>query len=286
MSGSMDVVIAGGVESMTRVPMFLASSLPEQNGMGHHRGARFDVRYQGAAPDQFSGAEMLAEKYSLSKSEMDRYALGSHEKAGRAAKSGSFLAEIAPIDIMTDQGAQKHLQDEGIRFDATLGAIAQLRPLGDGGKLTAGSASQICDGAAALLVVNDRGLKRLGLEPVARVHHMSVYGGDPIIMLETPIAATRKALDKPAMSIADIDLFEVNEAFASVPMAWLKAIGADPSRLNGNGGAIALGHPLGASGARIMTTLVHALKARGHRYGLQTMCGGGGLANVTLIEAL
>ena len=169
MSGSMDVVIAGGVESMTRVPMFLASSLPEQHGMGVYQGAGFDRRYAGVAPDQFSGAEMLAEKYSLSKDEMDRFALDSHQRAGQAVKSGAFLAEIAPIEITTDQGAEKHMQDEGIRLDATLGAITQLRPLSENGKLTAGTASQICDGAAALLVVNDRGLKTVGVEPLARI---------------------------------------------------------------------------------------------------------------------
>jgi acetyl-CoA C-acetyltransferase len=268
------------------VPMFLASSLPEQNGMGHYRGPRFERRYQGSVPDQFSGAEMLAEKHSLSKDDMDRYALDSHAKAGRATKSGAFVSQIAPIDVTTERGVEKHLQDEGIRFDATLEAIAQLRPLSETGKLTAGTASQICDGAAAMLIVNDRGLKRLGVKPLARIHQMTTCGGDPIIMLETPIAATHMALNKAGLSIGDIDLFEVNEAFASVPMAWLKATGADPSRLNVNGGAIALGHPLGASGARIMATLIYALKARGGQFGLQTMCEGGGLANVTILEAL
>jgi acetyl-CoA C-acetyltransferase len=286
-SGTMDVVVAGGVESMTRVPMFLASTLPEQNGMGHYRGQRFEQRYDSSSPDQFSGAEMLADKHGLTKDEMDRYALASHEKAGRASKAGAFSAEIAPIDVVTAAGSmEKHVEDEGIRFDATLDAIMQLRPLSESGKLTAGTASQICDGAAAMLIVNDRGLKALDAEPLARIHHMSVCGGDPVIMLETPIAATQKALKKAGLSVADIDLFEVNEAFASVPLAWLKGLDADPSRLNVNGGAIALGHPLGASGARIMTTLIHALKARGQRYGLQTMCEGGGLANVTILEAL
>jgi acetyl-CoA C-acetyltransferase len=179
-----------------------------------------------------------------------------------------------------------HTVDEGIRFDATLEGIAGVKLLAEGGVCTAASASQICDGAAGLLVVNERGLKALGATPLARVHHMSVIGHDPVIMLEAPIPATERALKKAGLSIADIDLFEVNEAFASVPVAWLQATGADPARLNVNGGAIALGHPLGGSGAKLMTTLVHALRARHKRYGLQTMCEGGGLANVTIVERL
>jgi acetyl-CoA C-acetyltransferase len=179
-----------------------------------------------------------------------------------------------------------HLVDEGIRFDATLEGIAGVKLLAEGGVCTAANASQICDGSAGLMVVSERGLKMLGVKPLARVHHMSVIGGDPVVMLETPIPATVRALKKAGMSIDDIDLFEVNEAFAAIPVAWQKALGADPERLNVNGGAVALGHPLGGSGAKLMTTLVHALHARGKRYGLQTMCEGGGLANVTIIERL
>jgi acetyl-CoA C-acetyltransferase len=179
-----------------------------------------------------------------------------------------------------------HVADEGIRADATLEGIAGVKLLREGGRITAASASQICDGASGVLVVNERGLKRLGVAPLARIHHMTVIGGDPVIMLEAPLPATHHALKKAGMRIEDIDLFEVNEAFASVPVAWLQDTGADPSRLNVNGGAIALGHPLGASGTKLMTTLVHALHARGKRYGLQTMCEGGGQANVTIVERL
>lgn len=173
-----------------------------------------------------------------------------------------------------------------IRFDASLEAIATVKLLAENSRLTAATSSQICDGAAALLIVNSHGLKRLGLNPLARIHHLSVLGGDPVVMLETPIAATQRALIKAGMRINDIDLYEVNEAFASIPMAWLHALSADETRLNVNGGAIALGHPLGASGARLMTTLIHALRSHGGRYGLQTMCEGGGLANVTILERL
>ncbi len=179
-----------------------------------------------------------------------------------------------------------HVADEGIRMDATLEGIRGVKLLREGGRITAASASQICDGASGVLVVNDRGLKAMGAQPLARIHHMTVIGGDPVIMLEAPLPATHHALKKAGLTVDDIDLFEVNEAFASVPLAWLQDTGADPARLNVNGGAIALGHPLGASGTRLMTTLVHALQARGKRYGLQTMCEGGGQANVTIVERL
>jgi acetyl-CoA C-acetyltransferase len=177
-----------------------------------------------------------------------------------------------------------HLNDEGIRFDATLESIGAVKLLQEGGMISAANASQICDGASGVMVVNERGLKRLGIAPLARIHHMSVMGHDPVIMLEAPIPATQMALRKAGLSIQDIDLYEVNEAFAPVPLAWLKTLGADPERLNVHGGAIALGHPLGASGTKLMTTLIHALHSQGKRYGLQTMCEGGGMANVTIIE--
>ena len=181
---------------------------------------------------------------------------------------------------------EQHRVDEGIRFNASLDGIKGVKLLVEGGALTAATSSQICDGASGCIVVNEKGLKALGLEPMARIHHMSLMGHDPVIMLEAPIPATHRALEKAGMKIDDIDLFEVNEAFASVPVAWLKDTGADPARLNVNGGAIALGHPLGGSGTKLMTTLIHALKARGKRYGLQTMCEGGGMANVTIVERL
>jgi len=286
MSGTMDVVIAGGVENMTRVPMLAASTLPEANGMGHYRGRRFEERYA-VEPSQFDGAEMLAQKYALDRETLDRFALASHRKAAAAANEGRFAGEIVPVPVvLADGGEALHERDEGIRPDASLEAIAQVKPLKEGGRISAANASQICDGAAALLVVNERGLKRVGLPPLARVHQMAVCGSDPVLMLDGPIPATALALKKAGMAMADIDLFEVNEAFASVPLAWAIETGADPDRLNVNGGAIALGHPLGASGARIMTSLIAALGQRGKRYGLQTMCEGGGMANATIIERL
>ena len=287
MSGAMDVVIAAGVESMSRVPMGLSSQLPAKNGFGDPVGARMAQRYPGVQFSQFTGAEMMAAKYELSKDELDHYAYTSHQRAAAATKSGSFEKEIVPIEITLPDGTKDlHRIDEGIRFDASLEGIRGVKLINEGGRLTAATASQICDGAAGVMIANEKGLKALGVAPLARVHHMTVIGHDPVIMLEAPIPATAIALRKAGMRIEDIDLFEVNEAFASVPIAWLKKTGANPDKLNVNGGAIALGHPLGGSGAKLMTTLVHALKARGKRYGLQTMCEGGGLANVTIVEAL
>lgn len=286
-SGAMDIVIAGGVESMTRVPMGMTAVLPAKAGLGTYKSPKIEERYPGVEFSQFTGAEMMAKKHGLSKDELDRFAYESHRRAIAATREGLFNDEIVPIDIVTDEGArERHTVDEGIRFEASLEAIAAVKLLAEGGVITAASASQICDGAAAVMIVNDKGLKTLGLEPMARIHHMTVIGGDPVIMLEAPLPATQHALKKAGMRIDDIDLYEVNEAFASVPTAWLKAVDADPARLNVHGGAIALGHPLGASGAKLMTTLVHALKHRNKRYGLQTMCEGGGMANVTIVERL
>lgn len=286
-SGAMDVVIAGGVESMTRVPMGLPISLAAKNGFGIYKSGKLEERYPGVEFSQFSGAEMLARKHGFGKEELDVFAYSSHQKAIAATQAGRFEAEIVPLPLPNGNGApDMHKVDEGIRFDANLDAIRQVKVLQEGGLITAANASQICDGAAALLVANEPGVQALGVAPIARVHHMTVIGGDPVIMLETPLPATDRALKKCGMRIDDIDLFEVNEAFAPVPLAWLRHTGADPERLNVNGGAIALGHPLGASGAKLMTTLVHALAQRGMRYGLQTMCEGGGLANVTIVERL
>lgn len=287
MSGSMDIVIAAGVEAMTRVPMGLASSLPAKNGFGHYKSPNMEKRYPNIQFSQFTGAEMMAEKYGLSKDELDAYAYDSHQRAIAATQAGRFKDEIVPLPITrADGSADTHSIDEGIRFDATLDGIRGVRLIQEGGKLTAASASQICDGASGVMVVNEKGLKQLGVQPLARIHHMTMMGGDPVIMLEAPLPATERALKKAGMSIDDIDLFEVNEAFASVPTAWLKTTGADPKKLNVNGGAIALGHPLGGSGTKLMTTLVHALKQTNKRYGLQTMCEGGGMANVTIVERL
>ncbi len=290
MSGTQDIVIAAGVESMSRVPMGSPSSLARQQGLGHYFSPAMKERYPDI-PDfsQFMGAEMMAEKYDLAKDELDRFALLSHERAKRATEAGDFKDEIVPLPVRSVDGVgdgETHDVDEGIRFDATLEGIQNVKLLKEGGRITAATASQICDGASGVMVVNERGLKALGLEPMARIHHLTVIGHDPVIMLEAPIPATERALKKAGMSIDDIDLFEVNEAFAPVPLAWLKTLGADADRLNVNGGAISLGHPLGGSGTKLMTTLLHALKKRNKRYGLQTMCEGGGLANVTIVERL
>ncbi len=289
MSGTMDCVIAAGVESMSRVPMFTPSELPRKNGMGDYMGPQIRARYPDIDFSQFMGAEMMAKKYGLTKEQLDRFALASHQRAIAATKAGRFDAEILPVAARRAGGAagdELHTVDEGIRFDATLDGIAGVKLLHEGGCITAATASQISDGATGVMVVSERGLKALGVKPMARVQHISVLGHDPVIMLEAPIPATARALKKAGLSIDDIDLYEVNEAFAPVPLAWLQALGADPAKLNVNGGAIALGHPLGASGTKLMTTLLHALQQRGGRYGLQTMCEGGGMANVTIVERL
>jgi acetyl-CoA C-acetyltransferase len=287
MAGSMDIVIAAGVESMTRVPMGSPSILASKAGMGHYKSPGMEARYPNIQFSQFTGAEMVAEKYGLSKDDLDTYTFESHQRAIAATEAGRFKDEIIPLQITRADGTtDTHHIDEGIRFDATLDGIRGVKLIAENGKLTAASASQICDGASGVMVVNEKGLKQLGIKPLARIHHMTMMGGDPVIMLEAPLPATKRALEKAGMKIDDIDLFEVNEAFASIPTAWLKATGADPKRLNVNGGAIALGHPLGGSGTKLMTTLVHALQQNKKRYGLQTMCEGGGMANVTIVERL
>jgi acetyl-CoA C-acetyltransferase len=287
MSGAMDVVIAAGVESMTRVPMGLASSLPAKNGFGHYKSPGIEKKYPNIMFSQFTGAEMMAEKYGLSKDQLDEYSYNSHQRAIAATQAGKFKDEIVSLQITrADNSTDTHHIDEGIRFDASLDGIKGVKLIAENGKHTAASASQICDGASGVMVVNEKGLKSLGVKPLARIHHMTMMGGDPVIMLDAPLHATKRALEKAGMSINDIDLFEVNEAFAAVPVGWLKTTGADPSRLNINGGAIALGHPLGGSGTKLMTTLVNALKQNNKRYGLQTMCEGGGMANVTIVERL
>jgi acetyl-CoA C-acetyltransferase len=288
MSGTQDVVIASGVESMSRVPMGLPFTLPMQHGIGTGPfSKRIQERFGVAMFSQFTGAEMIAEKHQLRKEALDAFALDSHRKAARATEEGAFDEEIVPLEIVAEDGTRSlHTRDEGIRYDATLESIASVKLLKEGGRISAANASQICDGASGVLVVSESALKAHGLTPLARVVNLTVTGGDPVIMLEEVIPATRRALERSGMRIEDIDLYEVNEAFAPVPLAWLQEIGADHARLNVNGGAIALGHPLGASGTKLMTTLLHALKRRGKRYGLQTMCEGGGLANVTIVESL
>ena len=284
MSGTQDAVIAAGVESMSRVPMGSTAMFHMKEGLGNYKSPGLEERYPGIQWSQFMGAEMIADKHGFSKDDLDRFALESHEKAIAATKDDRFDDEIVPITVETPEGEEQHTVDEGIRFDASLESIASVKKLSEEGKITAATASQICDGSSAALIVNEETLKRHGLTPMARIHNLTVTAGDPVIMLEEPLFATDKALERAGLTIGDIDLYEVNEAFAPVPLAWLKHTGADPEKLNVNGGAIALGHPLGASGTKLMATLVHALKKRGGKYGLQTMCEGGGVANVTIVE--
>lgn len=286
MSGTQDVVIASGVESMSRVPMGSTAMFHMKEGLGHYKSPGLEEKYPGIQWSQFMGAEMIVKKHGFSKDDLDRFAFESHRRAAAATKNGAFTQEIVGVPVETPEGEACHEVDEGIRFDATLEGIASVKLLSPEGHITAATSSQICDGSSAVLVVSERALKEHNLTPLARIHNLTVTAGDPVIMLEEPLFATDRALQRAGMRIEDIDLYEVNEAFAPVPLAWLKHTGADPARLNVNGGAIALGHPLGASGTKLMATLVHALKARGKRYGLQTMCEGGGVANVTIVEAL
>ncbi|MDH6244661.1 acetyl-CoA C-acyltransferase [Mycobacterium sp. OTB74] len=277
-AGHYDVVVAGGVESMSRTPM--GSSLA--NG-GHPYPEAFRARYD-QTPNQGVGAEMMAEKWNLSRTELDEFSLRSHEKAAAAQDSGAFKDQIAGI---TDQDGNAVTEDGGIRRGGSIEAMAGIKPaFKEDGVIHAGNSSQISDGSAALLFMSAEKAKELGLNPLARVHTGVLAGADPVMMLSAPIPATHKALAKSGLSLDDIGVFEVNEAFAPVPMAWLKEIGADENKLNPNGGAIALGHPLGGSGARIMTTLLYHMRDNGIRYGLQTMCEGGGQANATILELL
>ncbi|WP_026311055.1 thiolase family protein [Parafrankia elaeagni] len=280
-AGHYDVVIAGGVESMSRVPM--GSSLLDKVPFGE----RYLARYNGVFPNQGVGAEMIAQRWGLSRAQLDEFALTSHEKAAVAQDEGRFDAQIEPVTLPDGTAV---VRDEGVRRGGTVEGLGGLKtvfkPVEEGGVITAANSSQISDGSAALLMTTSEKAAELGLTPIARVHTAVLAGTDPVIMLTAPIPATQKALTKAGLRIDDIGVFEVNEAFASVPLAWLADIGADPKAMNPNGGAIALGHPLGGSGARLMTTLVHHMRDNGIRYGLQTMCEGGGQANTTIIELL
>lgn len=284
MSGTMDVVIAGGVESMSRVPM----GTPTLPGTDTKPWSQSVLdRYNVPAFSQFTGAEMIAKKWGFDRETLDAYGLESHKRAIAATESGAFDKEIIPVPIILPDGtSDMHVRDEGIRYDASMESMGGVKLLVEGGTITAATASQITDGSSGVLVVSEKALKELNLTPIARIVNLTVTAGDPVIMLEEPLFATDKALKRAGLKIDDIDLYEVNEAFAPVPLAWLKHVGADPARLNVNGGAIALGHPLGATGAKLMATLIHGLRARGKKYGLQTMCEGGGIANVTIVEAL
>ncbi|MBM7516462.1 acetyl-CoA C-acyltransferase [Nocardioides nitrophenolicus] len=277
MSGVQDLVVAGGVEVMSQVPIASPTTLALQHDLAHPRaGEGYRERYGEQEISQFRGAELIAEKWGLSREAMEAYALESHRRALASAAAGQFDDEIVEVAGL---GA-----DEGPRAGTTAEKLATLATLREDGRLTAALASQVSDGAAALLVASADAVERHGLTPMARVHTMTVAGSDPVLMLTGPIPATEQLLARSGVALDEIGSFEVNEAFASVPMAWLAETGADPARTNPQGGAIALGHPLGGTGARLATTLLHRMRREGQRYGLQTMCEGGGMANATLFE--
>jgi acetyl-CoA C-acetyltransferase len=280
MSGTNDVILAGGVQNMSMIPIAAAMTAAEQFGFTDpfSGSAGWAARYGDQEVSQFRGAEMIAEKWDVSREDMERFALESHERAIRAQDEGRFEPEIAPLEGIS--------ADEGPRRGTSLEKMAQLKTLEEGGRLTAAVASQISDGASGMLVMSEQAVKDHGVTPRARIHHLSVRGDSPIYMLSAPIPATAYALEKTGMTLDQIDLVEINEAFASVVLAWQKETGADLAKVNVNGGAIALGHPLGATGTRLMTTMLNELERTGGRYGLQTMCEGGGQANVTIIERL
>ncbi|NGO48169.1 acetyl-CoA C-acetyltransferase [Streptomyces ureilyticus] len=282
LSGTQDLVVAGGVQNMTQVPIGFASgraTAPLGLTEGPFAGSEgWRARYGDQPVNQFVGAEMIAAKWGISRLDQEEFALRSHQRALGAIDEGRFERETVPYGDVT--------VDEGPRRDTSLEKMAGLKPVIDGGTITAACSSQVSDGAAAMLLASERAVREHGLTPRARVHHLSVRGEDPIRMLTAPIPATAHALKKTGLTIDDIDLVEINEAFAPVVLAWLKETGADPAKVNVNGGAIALGHPLGATGVKLMTTLLHELERTGGRFGLQTMCEGGGQANVTIIERL
>lgn len=280
MSGTQDLVVAGGSQAMNAIPISAAMFAGDAYGFGDPftGSAGWRARYGSGLLNQIASAEMIAAKWGISREDMEAFALASHQRAQAATEAGWFAGEIAPLEGVS--------ADETIRPGTTLEGLAALKPVQDGGLVTAGVASQNCDGAAALLIAGERAVKEHGLTPRARIHHLSVRADDPVWMLTAPISATQHALKRAGMTVDDIDLFECNEAFASIPLAWMKELGIPHDKVNVQGGAIALGHPLGATGARLMTTLLNTLERTGGRYALQTMCEGGGQANVTIIERL
>ena len=288
MSGTQDIVIGGGVEVMSMVP--IGAAVKDGYDAGH--GLPFDSegmkeRYPGVFFSQFTGAELVADKWNLSREDLDKFALESHQKAAHATESKYFDQEILPVEGRNSEGINDLVMaDEGIRFDASLDKLAGLNPVTEGGVITAGNASQITDGAAAVMVCNDAGLKKIQASPRAEIVSISVVGDDPVFMLTGPIPASIQALKTANLTIDDMDLYEVNEAFAPVPLAWAEELKADRSKLNVNGGAMALGHPLGATGAKLMTTLLHEMERRESTYGLQAICEGGGTANATIIKRI
>ena len=281
-SGQYDVVVAGGVESMSRVPM--GSSIGAKAGV-NPSGSGLHTVFHDVFPNQGIGAEMMVDRWGFTRTQLDEYSLASHAKAAAAIDEGRFAGQITPVKL--EDGTVIDT-DEGVRRGGTLESMATLKPAfkKPDGTIHAGNSSQISDGSAALLMMTSEKAAELGLTPLARVHTAVLAADDPVIMLTAPIPATKKALKKSGLTVDDIGVFEVNEAFSPVPIAWLAETGADPARLNPNGGAIALGHPLGGSGARIMTTMLHHMVDNGLRYGLQTMCEGGGQANATILELL
>ncbi|WP_341862012.1 acetyl-CoA C-acetyltransferase [Gymnodinialimonas sp. 57CJ19] len=280
MSGTQDLVVAGGVQNLNAIPISGAMMAGQAFGFPDpfSTSPGWQARYGDAEVNQFRSAQMIADKWEISRDQMEAFALESHTRALAAMDEGRFAPEIAPLNGLD--------HDEPPRRDTTLERMATLQPLREGGTIHAGVASQNADAAAALLIASERAVKDHGLKPRARIHHLTVRAADPVWMLTAPIPATQHALAKVGLSVDDIDLFECNEAFASIPMAWMKELGIPHDKVNVNGGAIALGHPLGATGARLMTTMLYELERRGGRYGLQTMCEGGGQANVTIIERL
>ena len=280
MSGTADLIVAGGVQNMSQIPLMSSVTAGEAFGVRdpYSGSTRWRARYGDETISQFRGAEMIAEKWGIDREAMEQYALESHRRALQAIAGGRFAAELLPYQQMTTA--------EGPRADPTPEKMAALPSLTPGGRLSAADASQISDGASGMLIASAEAVRRHDLAPRARIHHLTVLGADPVMMLAAPIPATERALERTGMRIDDFDVFEVNEAFAPVVMAWLQETGADPERVNPNGGAIALGHPIGATGTRLMTTMLHELERSGGRYGLQTMCEGGGQANVTIIERL
>ncbi|HUR78187.1 MAG TPA: acetyl-CoA C-acetyltransferase [Acidimicrobiales bacterium] len=280
MSGTQDIVVAGGVQNMSKVPITSSFAAGEAYGLApdpFSESERWQKRYGDQEVSQFRGAELIAERWAITRADMDAFAVESHTRALQAIAEGRFENEIVPVGgFDTDEGPR----------EPDLDKIRSLKTLREGGRITAAMASQISDGASAVLVASEDAVKRNGWTPRARIHHMTVLGGDPIFMLTAPIPATARALERTGLSVADIDAVEINEAFAPVVLAWLKEFAFDPARVNPNGGAIALGHPLGATGTRLMSTLLNQLERTGGRYGLQTMCEGGGQANVTIIERL
>jgi acetyl-CoA acetyltransferase family protein len=288
MSGTQDVVIAGGVEVMSLVP--IGASVKDGYDAGHgfpFNAKGIEDRYPGIFFSQFTGAELVAEKWNLSRNDLDKFALESHKKAAHATSEGYFDREIIPIESRSDAIDTSIISnDEGIRYDASLEALSGLKTVSDGGVITAGNASQITDGASAVMVCNEKGLSKIKNDPRAEIISLSVVGDDPVFMLTGPIPATKLVLKTANLTIDDMDLYEVNEAFAPVPMAWSHELNADLNKLNVNGGAIALGHPLGATGTKLMTTLIHELERRNGTYALQAICEGGGTANATIIKRL